>query len=63
MTEFKLPDMTCGHCVSLVTKALKSADAACEVDVDLRAQTARVRSVETREVLADALFDAGYPPA
>lgn len=63
MIEFKLPDMSCGHCAGVVTKALKAADPACEVEVDVAAQTVKVKSAESRDGLADALFDAGYPPA
>ncbi|MBN8494236.1 MAG: heavy-metal-associated domain-containing protein [Burkholderiales bacterium] len=62
MIEFRLPDMTCGHCASTVTKALKQADPACEVRVDLKAQTVQVRSDEDRATLAEALIDAGYLP-
>lgn len=63
MIEFKLPDMTCGHCASRVTQALKGADPACTVAIDLKAQLARVESGAERDELAAALADAGYPPA
>ncbi len=63
MIEFKLPDMTCGHCASRVTQALKQADPACEVRIDLRAQQVQVRSAEDRETLSAALAEAGYTPA
>lgn len=63
MIEFRLPDMTCGHCASIVTKTLKQADPACEVHVDLKAQAVQVHSAEDRLTLAEALVDAGYAPA
>lgn len=63
MTEFQLPDMSCGHCASKVTQALKSADPACQVEVDLKTRTVRVQSDAHRAVLADALTEAGYAPA
>lgn len=63
MFEFQLPDMTCGHCASRVTRALKQADPACEVRIDLPTQQVQVKSAEERSVLAEALFDAGYAPA
>ena len=62
MIEFKLPDMSCGHCVSRVTQALKGADPACSVEVDLASKTAKVHSDEPRELLAETLTEAGYPP-
>ena len=59
MIEFKLPDMTCGHCASRVTLALKQTDPLCEVSIDLESQKVHVHSAEDRIALADA----GYPPA
>lgn len=63
MIEFRLPDMTCGHCASMVTQTLKLADPACQVGVDLAAKTVRVQSTEDRQTLAQALTEAGYTPA
>ena len=62
MAEFTLPDMSCGHCVSTVTRALKDADPACAVQIDLSTKTVRVQSSRSAEVLASALSEAGYPP-
>jgi copper chaperone len=61
--EFRLPDMTCGHCASGVTQTLKRTDPARTVTVDLNAQEVRVQSAEDRQTLADALTEAGYAPA
>jgi copper chaperone len=63
MIEFQLPDMTCGHCASRVTQALKGADPACTVRIDLAAHRVQVQATEDRQTLAEALTDAGYPPA
>lgn len=63
MHEFKLPDMSCGHCRAAVTEAVKEVDAQAEVVVDLGAKTAQVNSAATREQLVAALTEAGYPPA
>lgn len=63
MTEFKLPDMSCGHCASRVTQALKQADPACTVQIDLPTRQVQVHSSEDRQALAEALAEAGYPPA
>jgi copper chaperone len=63
MHEFQLPDMTCGHCAGMVGQTLHLADPDCRIQVDLPARKVTVHSDEDREVLADALTDAGYPPA
>ncbi len=63
MIEFQLPDMTCGHCASRVTQALKLNDPACQVHIDLKAQKVQVQGSDDRQTLADALTEAGYPPA
>ena len=63
MIKFQLPDMTCGHCASRVTQTLKGADPACQVSVDLKAQKVQVQGTDDRQALADALTEAGYPPA
>jgi copper chaperone len=61
--EFQLPDMSCAHCASKVTKALKQVDPRCRIDIDLTARTVKVQSTEDSKELARALGDAGYPPA
>jgi copper chaperone len=63
MHQFHLPDMTCGHCAGTVNQTLKFIDPACEVQVDLARHTVSVKSQEAREALAEALSEAGYPPA
>ena len=35
MISFQVNDMTCGHCVSTITKALKGVDATAKVQFDL----------------------------
>lgn len=62
MHEFHLPDMTCGHCAGMVGQALKLADAQCTFQVDLPNRKITVQSAEDREVLAETLAEAGYPP-
>ena len=63
MIEFNLPSMTCGHCASRVTQAMKQADPACRVTIDLPSRQVQVDSAEDRASLAEALGNAGYPPA
>ena len=63
MHQFHLPDMSCGHCVAAITRALQAADAQARVEVDLASKTARVDSALPREPLAAALTEAGFTPA
>jgi copper chaperone len=63
MYQFSLPDMSCGHCVAAITQAIKTADAAARIDIDLAAKTVNVDSILPRETLAATLTEAGYPPA
>ena len=63
MIEFKIEDMSCGHCASMITKTVQALDAKARVDVDLAQKTVKIESTEDRAVLAEALSEAGYPPA
>ncbi|MEO8080822.1 MAG: heavy-metal-associated domain-containing protein [Caldimonas sp.] len=63
MTEFKVDSMSCGGCVSAVTRALKSADPEAQVDVDLATKRVTVASSKSRDELAAVLKEAGYAPA
>jgi copper chaperone len=58
---FNVPDMTCGHCVSTITKAVKTMDAGAEVTADLATGTLRVKTTAPAAAVSRALEDAGYP--
>jgi copper chaperone len=60
MLTLNVPDMTCGHCVGAVTKAVKSVDADAAVSTDLSAQTVTVESAAAPAALQAALEKAGY---
>ncbi|TXI24881.1 MAG: copper chaperone [Roseateles sp.] len=63
MIAFEVNDMTCGHCVSTITKALKGADKDAKVQIDLATHRVQVESASAdAEELADAIKDAGYTP-
>jgi copper chaperone len=63
MIELNLPDMTCGHCASTVAKTVALVDPAAKVEVDLDSKKVKIQSTEDRQDFAEALTDAGYPPA
>jgi len=63
MTTFEVKDMTCGHCVSTITKAVKDVDPGAMVQIDLA--THRVTIDQTKAdaaALNDAIRQAGYSP-
>ena len=66
MFELTLPTMTCGHCVSAVTNAIKQADPQAAIDIDLTTHRVRVQTNETRQTIeaavAEAGVEAGYVP-
>ena len=59
--KFNVPDMTCGHCVSTVTKTVKALDAAAEVKADLGTKTVTVETSAPAAAVSKALDEAGYP--
>ncbi|MFZ1909623.1 MAG: heavy-metal-associated domain-containing protein [Burkholderiales bacterium] len=61
MIELTVKDMTCNHCVGVVTKAVKSVDPNATVNVDLSSKRVQVDSVSSVGAFTKALEDAGYP--
>ncbi|MEY4562959.1 MAG: hypothetical protein RLZZ618_2236 [Pseudomonadota bacterium] len=61
MKTFHVNDMTCGHCVSAVTNAIKAIDPAAHVSVDLATKLVEVDSavVDVRAI-TNAITTAGY---
>jgi copper chaperone len=63
MIAFEVNDMTCGHCVSTITKALKATDKDAKIQVDLATHRVQVEPVSADpDELAEAIRDAGYTP-
>ena len=62
MFELTLPTMTCGHCISVVTKAIKQVDAQAVVEIDLASHRVRVQTTEDRQTIEAAVVEAGYVP-
>jgi copper chaperone len=63
MIEFQIPAMSCGHCVQAITEAVKTADPAADVSIDLPSKTVRVQTTADRQALVEQLSEAGYTPA
>lgn len=61
MIELTVKDMTCNHCVGVVTKTVKSVDPNASVNVDLPSKRVQVDSETSLGAFAKALEEAGYP--
>lgn len=61
MIELTVKDMTCNHCVGVVTKAVKSVDPNATINVDLPSKRVQVNSSGSVGAFTKALQDAGYP--
>ncbi|MGE4049761.1 MAG: heavy-metal-associated domain-containing protein [Piscinibacter sp.] len=63
MIAFEVNDMSCGHCVSTITKALKFTDRDAKVTIDLARHLVMVEPAEAdAQMLCDAIAEAGYTP-
>jgi len=59
-TILTVNDMTCGHCVGTVRKALEEALPGAEISVDL--DTHKVSFTGDRTIGEEAIREAGYTP-
>ena len=63
MIAFEVKDMTCGHCVSTITKAVTSVDAGARVTVDLPSHRVDIEpAAADAGRLQAAIAAAGYTP-
>jgi copper chaperone len=63
MYQFTVPDMTCGHCVGTITRAVKAEDPKAKVEIDLTRHLVKVESALAQEEIARQIAEAGYTPA
>ena len=61
MYELQVEGMTCNHCISKVTRAVKKIDDAAKVVIDLATSKVRVESKADLEDVSAAIAEAGYP--
>lgn len=60
VNQFKVAGMTCGHCVSRITRAIRAEDPQARVEVDLAQRRVSVESALAREDVARQIVEAGY---
>ena len=64
MTTFQVDDMTCGHCISAITKAVRGVDPSASVSIDLATHRVDIGSTQTDAAkLSSAIEEAGYTPS
>ena len=59
--EFELPDMSCQHCVRVVTETVKHTDPHAVLHIDLPEHRVTIDSQRPAQEFARALEQAGYP--
>ena len=63
MISFQVNDMTCGHCVNTITRAVKAVDKDATVQIDLAAHRIDIETAAVDAAgLAHAISEAGYTP-
>ena len=60
MYELQVEGMSCGHCVSAVTKSVQGVDSGAKVEVDLNSHLVRIESNGNLDAIKEAISDAGY---
>ena len=62
MIELSVPDMSCGHCVATISKAVQALDSGATVKADLAARSVAIETKPDKGTVAAALGEAGSPP-
>jgi copper chaperone len=62
MYQFNVPDMTCGHCVRTITKAVKAQDPNARIEILLAEHLVKVESALSKEQIGQRISEAGYTP-
>jgi copper chaperone len=63
MISFSVSDMTCGHCVNSITKAVTALDQGAQVHIELATHRVDIEPSEVSAAdLSAAITEAGYTP-
>ena len=60
MQRYTVEDMSCGHCVNTVTRAIEQTDPDATINIDLESKVVAVDSPADDESLRQAMRSAGY---
>ncbi|QDQ87404.1 heavy-metal-associated domain-containing protein [Alcaligenaceae bacterium SJ-26] len=58
--KLSVPDMSCGHCVASITRAVQALDADARVEADLPVRQVTIDTAVAPDAVAAALREAGY---
>jgi copper chaperone len=58
--DFRVDDMSCGHCANTITRAIEAAMPGASVDVDLTSRIVSVRGADDHARLQRIIAEAGY---
>jgi copper chaperone len=58
--QLKIPDMTCGGCVSTITYAIKTIDANASIHGDPKTKIVLVETQSSEVAIKNAITAAGY---
>jgi copper chaperone len=61
MITLKVPDMSCGHCAGVITKAIKELDQNAAVSFDMHNHMVQVDTARSLDAVVKAMSAAGYP--
>lgn len=61
MIILNVPDMSCGHCAGVITKALKALDPQASIGYDMHNRQVQVDTRQAPQLVLQAMADAGYP--
>lgn len=61
MITLKVPDMSCGHCAGVITKALKELDKDAAIGFDMHHHMVQVETTHAPDAVLKAMSAAGYP--
>ena len=64
VVTYRIPNISCGHCVHTVTTELKDLDGVLSVQADAQTKIARIEFEDpaTEEKIVELLEEINYPP-
>ena len=63
MIAFEVKDMTCGHCVGAVTRAVQELDPQAKLQIDLATHRVEIEPAQAdAQQIKEAIAEAGYTP-
>jgi copper chaperone len=61
MLTLSIPDMSCAHCSSAITQAVRHVDPYAQIEFNMNGRQVSLATTASPEALIKALDDAGYP--